>query len=58
LLWLGGRAKGQRCQAQIFFLFSTFFFIKLIINEAMNKLLKLEYRQQNVGINIPLILKK
>jgi hypothetical protein len=57
LLWLGGRAKGQRCQAQIFFLFSTFFFIKLIINEAINKLLKLEYRQQNVGINIPLILK-
>jgi len=24
----------------------------------MNKLLKLEYRQQNVDINIPLILKK
>jgi hypothetical protein len=58
LLWLDDRAEEQRCQAQIFFLFLTSFFIKLIINEAMNKLLKLEYRQQNVDINIQLILKK
>lgn len=33
-------------------------FIKLIINESINKLLRLEYRQLNVDINIPLILKK